>query len=57
MRGLIYNEKGRDVVLNAFYQLLMKRKQTVNEAGKEKPQFSPHYISRFKMIPILPVMD
>lgn len=43
MRGLIYNEKGRDVVLNAFYQLLMKR-QTVNEAGKEKPQFSPHYI-------------
>ena len=44
MRGLIYNEKLRDVVLNAFYQLLMKRKQTVNEAGKEKPQFSPHYI-------------
>jgi DNA segregation ATPase FtsK/SpoIIIE and related proteins len=44
MRGLIYNEKSRDVVLNAFYQLLMKRKQTVKEAGKEKPQFSPHYI-------------
>ena len=44
MRGLVYNEKLRDVVLNAFYQLLMKRKQAVNEAGKEKPQFSPHYI-------------
>lgn len=25
MRGIIYNEKLRDVVLNAFYQLLMKR--------------------------------
>lgn len=44
MRGLVYNEKLRDVVLNAFYQLLMKRKQAVNEAGKEIPQFSPHYI-------------
>ncbi|MBC1925542.1 type VII secretion protein EssC [Listeria innocua] len=44
MRGLIYNEKLRDVVLNSFHQVLNKRKQAVNEAGKEKIQFSPHYI-------------
>lgn len=44
MRGLIYNEKLRDVVLGSFYQLLVKRKQALNEAGREKPQFMPHYI-------------
>ena len=44
MRGLIYNDKLRDVVLNSFYQLLIKRKQIVTESGKEKPQFSPHYV-------------
>ncbi|MDN6581958.1 MAG: type VII secretion protein EssC [Lactococcus sp.] len=44
MRGLIYNEKLRDIVLNAFYQRLIKRKQMVKEAGREKVQFSPHYI-------------
>lgn len=44
MRGLIYSQKLRDVVLNAFYQLMVKRRQAVNEAGKEVPSFSPHYI-------------
>ncbi|MBS7576414.1 type VII secretion protein EssC [Enterococcus sp. MMGLQ5-2] len=44
MRGLIYSDKLRDVVLNSFYQLLNKRKQVLNESGKEKPEFSPHYI-------------
>ncbi|MCJ1996485.1 type VII secretion protein EssC [Lactococcus piscium] len=44
MRGLIYNEKLRDIVLNAFYQHLIKRKQVLKEAGREKVQFSPHYI-------------
>ncbi|WP_460059268.1 type VII secretion protein EssC, partial [Pseudolactococcus yaeyamensis] len=44
MRGLIYTEKLRDVALNSFHQVLNKRKQAVNEAGKEKVQFSPHYI-------------
>ena len=44
MRGLIYNEKLRDIVLNAFYQCLIKRKQVLKEAGREKVQFSPHYI-------------
>ena len=44
MRGLVYNEKLRDVVLHAFYQLLNKRKQVLEEAGRETPQFSPHYI-------------
>lgn len=44
LRGLIHNAKTRDIVLSSFYQLLNKRKQILQEAGKEKPQFSPHYI-------------
>ncbi|GAB2027190.1 type VII secretion protein EssC [Lactovum odontotermitis] len=44
MRGLIHDNKTRDIVLSSFYQLLNKRKQVLQEAGKEKPQFSPHYI-------------
>ncbi|AYG00470.1 type VII secretion protein EssC [Lactococcus allomyrinae] len=44
MRGLIHNAKTRDIVLSSFYQLLNKRKQVLQDAGKEKPQFSPHYI-------------
>ncbi|GAB2026849.1 type VII secretion protein EssC [Lactovum odontotermitis] len=44
LRGLIHDGRTRDIVLSSFYQLLNRRKQMVNEAGKEKPQFSPHYI-------------
>jgi S-DNA-T family DNA segregation ATPase FtsK/SpoIIIE len=44
LRGLIFNAKTRDIVLSSFYQLLNQRKQILNDAGKEKPQFSPHYI-------------
>ncbi|MGH1525861.1 type VII secretion protein EssC [Leifsonia sp. L25] len=44
MRGLIYNDKLRDVVLNGFYQLLQKRKQALKDAGTQKPQFAPHYL-------------
>lgn len=44
MRGIIYSDKLRDVVLNSFYQLLNKRKQVLKESGKESPQFTPHYI-------------
>lgn len=44
MRGLIYSEKLRDVVLNSFYQILQKRKQALRDAGTQKLQFSPHYV-------------
>ncbi|GAB2025400.1 type VII secretion protein EssC [Lactovum odontotermitis] len=44
MRGLIHDAKTRDIVLSSFYQLLNRRKQLLQEAGKEKPQFSPHYL-------------
>ncbi|MFE4467356.1 type VII secretion protein EssC [Leifsonia sp. NPDC056824] len=44
MRGLVHNDKLRDVVLNGFYQLLQKRKQAVKDAGTQQPQFSPHYV-------------
>ncbi|GAB2026235.1 type VII secretion protein EssC [Lactovum odontotermitis] len=43
-RGIIYNAKTRDLILNSFYQILNRRKQLFKEAGKEKPQFTPHYI-------------
>ncbi|MEN2736823.1 type VII secretion protein EssC [Microbacterium sp. X-17] len=44
MRGLVHNDKLRDVVLNGFYQLLQKRRQAVKDAGTQQPQFSPHYV-------------
>jgi S-DNA-T family DNA segregation ATPase FtsK/SpoIIIE len=46
LRGIIHNMKSRDMVLNSFYQLLNKRKQSVREAskGSDKIKFSPHYI-------------
>ncbi|MEV8213079.1 type VII secretion protein EssC [Leifsonia sp. NPDC077715] len=44
MRGLIYAERLRDVVLNSFYQLLQKRKQALKDAGTQKPQFAPHVV-------------
>ncbi|PPF62126.1 type VII secretion protein EssC [Rathayibacter tritici] len=44
MRGLVYNDRLRDIVLNSFYQLLQKRKQAVKDAGTQKPQFVPHYV-------------
>lgn len=44
LRGLVYNERLRDVVLNSFYQLLQKRKQAVKDAGTQLPQFAPHYV-------------
>ena len=44
LRGLIYNAKTRDIVLSSFYQLLTKRKQYLQEAGKETPRFPIHYV-------------
>lgn len=43
-KGLVHNEQSRDIVLNQFYQLLNKRRQLLDEAGKDKPQFSPQYV-------------
>ena len=44
VRGLVYSNQTKDIVLNGFYQILMRRKQVLQEAGREKPQFLPHYI-------------
>jgi S-DNA-T family DNA segregation ATPase FtsK/SpoIIIE len=44
MRGLVHNDRLRDIVLNSFYQLLQKRKQAVKDAGSQPPQFTPHYV-------------
>ncbi|QNE37227.1 type VII secretion protein EssC [Leifsonia shinshuensis] len=44
LRGLVHNDRLRDVVLNGFYQLLQKRKQALKDAGTQKPQFAPHYV-------------
>lgn len=44
LRGIVHNAQTRDMVLNSFYQLLNKRRQMVRENGKEKIEFSPHYV-------------
>ncbi|NQX11499.1 type VII secretion protein EssC [Microbacteriaceae bacterium VKM Ac-2855] len=44
LRGLVYNDRLRDIVLNSFYQVLQKRKQAVKDAGAQPPQFAPHYV-------------
>lgn len=44
MRGLVYNDRLRDIVLNSFYQLLQKRKQALKDAGTQQLQFVPHYV-------------
>lgn len=44
MRGLVYSDRLRDIVLNSFYQLLQKRRKAVKDAGTQQLQFAPHYI-------------
>ena len=44
LRGIVYNAKTRDMVLNSFYQMIIKRRQQVREAGNENVQFQPHYV-------------
>ena len=44
LRGIIHNTQTKDIVLNSFYQMLVKRRQQVQEAGSEKVRFQPHYI-------------
>jgi len=43
-RGIIHNAKSRDLVLSNFYQLINSRKQALNEAGRERPTFLPHFV-------------
>lgn len=43
-RGFIHDNKSRDVILNQFYQILTKRRQVLEESGREKPRFSPQYV-------------
>lgn len=44
LRGIVHDAQTRDMVLNSFYQIIMKRCQEVREAGNEQIQFQPHYI-------------
>lgn len=46
LRGLIHNEQTRDVVLNSFYQIIVKRRQMVRENASKSAalKFSPHYV-------------
>ena len=46
LRGLIHNEQTRDVVLNSFYQIIVKRRQMVRENASKSTalNFSPHYV-------------
>lgn len=46
LRGIIHNEQTRDMVLNSFYQMIMRRKQILNESRNkaDAPNFSPHFI-------------
>ena len=43
LRGLVHNERTRDMVLNSFYQLITKRKNEL-AASNQELQFSPHYV-------------
>lgn len=43
-RGIVHHAKSRDLVLSNFYQLINSRKQALEEAGREKISFSPHFI-------------
>lgn len=44
LRGIIHNAQTRDLVLNSFYQILMKRKQELKEVSNETLRFQPHYV-------------
>lgn len=48
LRGFIYDERTRDLVLHSFYQILVKRRQQVKENKFEKNVFKPHYILSIK---------
>ena len=44
LRGLVHSDRGRDMVLNSFYQLITKRKNEAKDAGNKEFRFSPHYV-------------
>ena len=44
LRGLVHNVQTKDMVLNSFYQILVKRRQKKAETGSEQIMFSPHYV-------------
>lgn len=44
VRGLVHDARTRDMVLNSFTQILAQRRQSLRQAGREKPAFSPHYV-------------
>lgn len=44
LRGIVHNEQSRDMVLNSFYQIIMKRKQALAEEDSDDIEFQPHYV-------------
>lgn len=44
LRGMVYDAQTRDMILNSFYQLLVKRRQNLKEFNSEKVSFLPHFI-------------
>lgn len=45
LRGMVYNSQTRDMVLNSIYQLLVQRRQAVQEhAMKDGDLFKPHLV-------------
>ena len=42
LRGLIHNEQTRDVVLNSFYQIIVKRRQMVRENASKSAALKIH---------------
>ncbi|WP_086284382.1 type VII secretion protein EssC [Candidatus Enterococcus wittei] len=44
LRGIVHNQQTKEMVLNSFYQIIVKRRQQVREAVNGRPQFRPHYI-------------
>ena len=43
IRGMVHSERTRDMILNSFLQILVKRKQEVSE-GKKDVVFPMHYV-------------
>jgi S-DNA-T family DNA segregation ATPase FtsK/SpoIIIE len=44
LRGLIHDERTRDMVLRSFYQVLNQRRQVLKEAGRDRPNFDVQYV-------------
>ncbi|WP_297818474.1 type VII secretion protein EssC [uncultured Lactobacillus sp.] len=44
LRGMVYNAQTRDMILNSFYQLLVKRRQELKDNSNQDIVFGPHFV-------------